>query len=288
LASLSLSAYIPSDPWSTLTPSSTLKNGIVDYSSTFGIAVVPIQTPSSCHAVSALNKRNVLVSQIDDGQIQATTETPNDSSLSTSTAVTQSHSIPIVLISQISDGQIQATTETSSLSVSSVASLPQISSISEIPQVSSYSQVSESTTTQQYPQSSSHDFSSSETSLLFSTTSTTTICSTTTLAPNTPHPVACLTDSTLALNLKDSVLIDAFGRIGSIVSNRQFQFDGPPPQAGTIFAAGWSITSDGYLALGDSAIFYQCLSGNFYNLYDESIGTQCTEINLKIIDLVNC
>lgn len=34
------------------------------------------------------------------------------------------------------------------------------------------------------------------------------------------------------------------------------------------------------LALGDSAIFYQCHSGNFYNLYDEDIAEQCSPIYL--------
>ncbi|KAK5782245.1 hypothetical protein RI543_000175 [Arxiozyma heterogenica] len=98
----------------------------------------------------------------------------------------------------------------------------------------------------------------------------------------------CKTDSILTLKLDNGVLTDHIGRIGSIVSNRQFQFDGPPPQAGAIYAAGWSITNDGYLALGDSDIFYQCLSGNFYNLYDESIGGQCSQIHLQITNLITC
>ncbi|ODV73177.1 uncharacterized protein CYBJADRAFT_190209 [Cyberlindnera jadinii NRRL Y-1542] len=100
--------------------------------------------------------------------------------------------------------------------------------------------------------------------------------------------VSCKTDGTLQMSLEDSILYDSHGRVGSIVANRQFQFDGPPPQAGAIYAAGWSITDDGYLALGDSDIFYQCLSGTFYNLYDESIGGQCTQIRLEIVRLIDC
>ena len=99
---------------------------------------------------------------------------------------------------------------------------------------------------------------------------------------------SCKNSGTLALTLKDGVLTDEKGRIGSIVSNRQFQFDGPPPQAGAIYAAGWSITEDGNLALGDSDIFYQCLSGNFYNLYDEHIAEQCSPIHLEVVSLVEC
>ncbi len=90
------------------------------------------------------------------------------------------------------------------------------------------------------------------------------------------------------MTLKDGVLTDARGRIGSIVANRQFQFDGPPPQAGAIYAAGWSITQEGNLAIGDEDVFFQCLSGEFYNLYDEHIGSQCEPIYLQVLDLVEC
>ena len=90
------------------------------------------------------------------------------------------------------------------------------------------------------------------------------------------------------MELENGILRDGKGRIGSIVSNRQFQFDGPPPQAGAIFAAGWSLTPEGNLALGDNDVFYQCLSGNFYNLYDQHIGSQCTPVHLSAIDLIKC
>ncbi|KAG0666829.1 cik1 suppressing- protein [Maudiozyma exigua] len=99
---------------------------------------------------------------------------------------------------------------------------------------------------------------------------------------------SCKNSGTLSLTLKDGVLTDAKGRIGSIVSSRQFQFDGPPPQAGAIYANGWSITEEGNLALGDSDIFYQCLSGDFYNLYDEHIAEQCSPIHLEVVSLVDC
>ncbi|ODQ49502.1 hypothetical protein PICMEDRAFT_21134, partial [Pichia membranifaciens NRRL Y-2026] len=102
------------------------------------------------------------------------------------------------------------------------------------------------------------------------------------------HPVSCKTNNTLSMTLKDSILTDIKGRVGSIVANRQFQFDGPPPQAGAIYAAGWSISNDGNLAIGNTTVFYQCLSGNFYNLYDEVIGNQCEPVYLKVVDLVDC
>ena len=81
-------------------------------------------------------------------------------------------------------------------------------------------------------------------------------------------------DSAVTVTLKNGILHDSLGRTGDIVANHQFQFDGPP-QAGSIYTGGWSICANDSLALGGSAIFYKCASGNFYNLYDISIGDQC-------------
>lgn len=86
----------------------------------------------------------------------------------------------------------------------------------------------------------------------------------------------------LTITLANGVLTDDEGRTGYIASNNQFQFDGPV-QAGAIYTAGWSVCSNGTLALGDSAIFYECLSGTFYNLYDESTGDQCTPIFIDVV-----
>ncbi|GMG60173.1 unnamed protein product [Ambrosiozyma monospora] len=90
------------------------------------------------------------------------------------------------------------------------------------------------------------------------------------------------------MTLSGGILLDGSGRVGSIVANRQFQFDGPPPQAGAIYAAGWSVTDDGKLAIGNTTTFYQCLSGNFYNLYDETLGEHCQPVYLNIVDLIKC
>lgn len=72
----------------------------------------------------------------------------------------------------------------------------------------------------------------------------------------------CITPESLVMRLFNGVLIDSLGRIGSIVANRQFQFDGPPAQAGAIYTGGWSVCADGVLALGNSKQFYQCQSGD--------------------------
>ena len=107
-------------------------------------------------------------------------------------------------------------------------------------------------------------------------------------AKPTANAESCKAPGTLQITLKDGVLYDSHGRIGSIVANHQFQFDGPPPQAGALLAKGWAITPDGYLALGDNDIFYQCRSGDFYNLYDEWIAEQCSPIRLEVVNLIEC
>lgn len=84
---------------------------------------------------------------------------------------------------------------------------------------------------------------------------------------------------TLVLTLKNGVLKDSQDRTGAIVANYQFQFDGPP-QAGSIYTAGFSTCNNGSLALGGSTVFYQCLSGNFYNLYDRHWAAQCEPVEI--------
>ncbi|KAF2723841.1 hypothetical protein K431DRAFT_301363 [Polychaeton citri CBS 116435] len=100
-------------------------------------------------------------------------------------------------------------------------------------------------------------------------------------------PVACNSDSTLALTLTDGVLRDAQGRTGYIASNYQFQFD-DPPQAGAIYTAGFSVCGNGSLALGDTAVWYQCLSGDFYNLYSVDWADQCEGVTVQVVGLVDC
>jgi len=86
----------------------------------------------------------------------------------------------------------------------------------------------------------------------------------------------------LAITLQDGVLKDEQGRTGYIAANHQFQFDGPP-QTGAIYTAGWSICADNHLTLGSDDTFYSCLSGNFYNLYDEAEAAQCNKVYINAI-----
>ena len=98
---------------------------------------------------------------------------------------------------------------------------------------------------------------------------------------------ACQSEGTLSIGLADGVLHDAQARIGYIASNFQFQFD-DPPQDGAIYTAGFSACDNGTLALGGSNVFYQCLSGTFYNLYDRDWASQCSPITISLIELQNC
>ncbi|KAL9088169.1 MAG: hypothetical protein Q9165_006296 [Trypethelium subeluteriae] len=86
----------------------------------------------------------------------------------------------------------------------------------------------------------------------------------------------------LTLNLNNGILKDQIGRTGYIAANYQFQFDAPP-QTGAIYTAGWSVCGNGSLALGDSAIFYACQSGGFYNLYNTNWAPQCSAIYIQAV-----
>lgn len=207
-------AYVPSDPWTHLTPHAPAPTGaITDHNVDFGIQIVTVE--ANVTAALRKHKRDV-INQIGDGQIQHQTSHSLSSSLSVKPTT-------VSAASQISDGQIQA---------------------SGIPSAT--------------PKS------------------------------DNKFPLACSTKESLKMRLKGGILTDSLGRIGAIVANRQFQFDGPPPQAGSIYAAGWSITKDGFLALGNQTEFYECRSGEFYNLYDENIAPQCSGVKFSIIDLVQC
>ncbi|KAE9364917.1 putative cell wall manno protein PIR3 [Stipitochalara longipes BDJ] len=98
----------------------------------------------------------------------------------------------------------------------------------------------------------------------------------------TERASTCGTAGYLTLTLAGGQLHDAQGRTGYIAANYQFQFDAPP-QTGAIYTGGFSVGSNGSLALGSSAVFYECLSGTFYNLYDRSWAAQCEPILIGIV-----
>ncbi|CAI4931450.1 CGH_1_HP_G0024270.mRNA.1.CDS.1 [Saccharomyces cerevisiae] len=205
--------------------------------------------------VQAAKSTAAAVSQITDGQVQAAKSTAAAAS-QISDGQVQAAKSTAAAASQISDGQVQATTSTKA-----AASQITDGQIQASKTTSGASQVSDGQVQATAEVKDAND---------------------------PVDVVSCNNNSTLSMSLSKGILTDRKGRIGSIVANRQFQFDGPPPQAGAIYAAGWSITPEGNLALGDQDTFYQCLSGDFYNLYDKHIGSQCHEVYLQAIDLIDC
>ncbi|MCJ1368479.1 hypothetical protein MMC16_007623 [Acarospora aff. strigata] len=204
------------------------------------------------------------VSQIGDAQPQAPTGTVSAVS-QIGDAQPQAPTGTVSAVSQIGDAQPQAPTATTS-AVSQIGDAqPQAPTAT----TSAVSQVGDAQP--QAPTSSGVDAASGSSS---------------SSAP-APVVVACATNSTLALTLADGVVKDAQGRTGYIASNYQFQFDAPP-QAGALFTSGFSLCGNGSLALGGTNVFYQCLSGNFYNLYDRSWAAQCSPVTINMLMLKQC
>ncbi|KAF2872905.1 hypothetical protein BDV95DRAFT_605496 [Massariosphaeria phaeospora] len=81
----------------------------------------------------------------------------------------------------------------------------------------------------------------------------------------------------LTLTLEGGNLKDQADRTAYIADNFQFQFDSPP-QAGALKTSGFSVCSNGSIALDGSAVWYQCKSGEISNLYDRSWAPQCEPI----------
>lgn len=276
LAGTAYAAYVPSDPWTDLTPSAAAPTGAsTDHTHNFGIQIVTVSAASSAAssapATTTAAKRDA-VNQIGDGQIQKQTSV----TLSTPTPTTTAK-----VINQIGDGQIQHQTATSATSATTAKVINQIGDGQIQHQTASVVNQIGDGQIQHQTVSGASQISDGQ---IQAPTGTATPSG----DDDEGVPTACLTDNSLSMNLNGSVLTDSKGRIGAIVANRQFQFDGPPPQAGSIYAAGWSITSDGNLALGAQDVFYQCLSGDFYNLYDENVAAQCSAVHLSVIDLVSC
>lgn len=199
-----------------------------------------------------------MISQFHDGQIQG-----------------GMHTVTMMPVSQTSDGHMQATV--TFMPVSTIADgQPQAPILPKTTAVA----VSTISDAQAQPSRGTPVTVSGKLDLKARATTTTT---------SSPGPtlVGCKSNSTLELTLAGSILTDSEGRTGYIAANYQFQFD-KPPQAGAIYTSGFSVCANGSLALGGSNIFYQCLSGNFYNLYSIDIAPQCSPITIETLELVDC
>ncbi|CUM57747.1 unnamed protein product [Debaryomyces tyrocola] len=343
LIASTLAAYVPSEPWTTLTPTGSAPTGATtDHTHKFGIQVKTVESSvaisstvaetdsaiTAAASASGAAKRDDVVNQIGDGQVQQqTAQTASvvnqigDGQIQQQTAQTAS------VVNQIGDGQIQQQTAKPTPTASVVNQIGDGQIQQQTAQTASVvNQIGDGQIQQQTAQTASvvnqigdgqiqQQTAAAETASVVNQIGDGQVQQQTSQSPTTATvasqindgqvqqqtdsakspsdsdstvPQSCVGDSSLGMQLNGSVLTDEKGRIGAIVSNRQFQFDGPPPQAGSIYAAGWSVTENGLLALGDQTIFYQCHSGDFYNLYDESIAEQCSAVHLAIVDLVEC
>ena len=100
-------------------------------------------------------------------------------------------------------------------------------------------------------------------------------------------PPACFYPNSLNMTLDNGIMKDNLGRQAYIASNFQFQFDAPP-QAGALATAGFSVCGNGSVALGNQVIWWSCLTGGFSNLYNQSIGGQCSEALFEAVPLKYC
>ncbi|ODV83382.1 hypothetical protein CANARDRAFT_25034 [[Candida] arabinofermentans NRRL YB-2248] len=99
LATTAFAAYVPTQPWSTLTPTGTLTATSDVAGKTFGIVVQTLDA-----GYKKVKRDDALVTQIGDGQIQYPTTTSYETAMDTPTAV-YVNTQP--LVTQIGDGQIQ-------------------------------------------------------------------------------------------------------------------------------------------------------------------------------------
>ncbi|KAL8779259.1 MAG: hypothetical protein Q9213_007031 [Squamulea squamosa] len=193
----------------------------------------------------------------DDGQPQAGSHTMMFMAAQIGDGQVQAQTTTYAPVTVISDGQPQAPT----LPTPTTTEVP-VSQIGD-----AQPQAPTSSSTPQRPAASSNNLESS--------------------GASGPTMVACKTEGTLSITLADGVVKDAQGRTGYIASNFQFQFDAPP-QSDAIFTAGFSACGNGTLALGGSNVFYQCLSGNFFNLYDRNWAPQCSAVTINLLQLQDC
>ncbi|KAL6932746.1 hypothetical protein ACO0OL_004237 [Hanseniaspora opuntiae] len=278
-------SYTPGNDWKSLTPTNTYQCGFVNYTSTFGVAVktVTFDSSNSTNATLTNAKRDLVApTQAVDvivGQVRALASV-------TSGSISEprpSFLLPLPHLSANTTALNETTHLGYNLTLNGSLVNASFSNIS-FGNISMYGNSSLLNAT----------YLNSTASYLNSThqVNTTSYNSTTKCSAKLPdffNDVSCQTNSTLSVTLDNGVLRDASGKIGSIVSSHQFQFNGPWPAEGTIFAKGWSITPENTLALGDNDIFYECLSGDgYYDLYNEFIGSQCIPIQLEVVTLVDC
>ena len=229
---------------------------------------------------------------ITDGQIQAGLHTMNMMPVAAPSAMAAAPvaeitdgqlQVPVKPITQITDGQLQAPATTTLMPVTESKDGQPVA-----PTAPAKKNVAPAVAEQTDGQPT---VAISSTSPESPATSATPVSSPSAAATSSPSNGGSTTMKTckggLSITLDGGKLTDQSGRTGYIASNFQFQFDSPP-QADAIYTSGFSICENGTLALGGSNIFYQCLSGNFYNLYDRKWAAQCSPAFIETMEQIDC
>ena len=210
------------------------------------------------------------VSMITDGQVQGGFHTAEYMAMQKGDGQIQVQTTTVMQVTQYSDGQPQAPTMTFMTPTSTAPAVTKATNSQA--QATSSSAAAPPTST------------STKAPTIVATSTSSSVSSSTT---GSVQMVACEKPGQLAITLNNGVLKDAQGRTGYIASNFQFQFDSPP-QAKAIYTSGFSSCSNGTLALGGSNIFYQCRSGDFFNLYNTNWAAQCSPVTISIVTLKQC
>lgn len=223
------------------------------------------------------------ISMISDGQIQAGMHTMNIM------PVAKPAVAPIALVSQISDGQIQAPAHPITQIKDGQIQAPATTTMMPVTESNDGQPVAPT-----MPAPTSAALAASQKTdgqPVVAKSSAVAMSSVSAAAPSAPSSsgstsiVVCKSD--FSVTLEGTKLTDQSGRTGYIASSFQLQFDNPP-QAEAIYTSGFSICENGTLALGGSNIFYQCLSGNFYNVYDRKWAPQCSPAYIQTMRQVDC
>lgn len=228
------------------------------------------------------------ISMITDGQIQAGMHTMNMMAVATQAAA------PVAAVSQIKDGQIQApahpVTQIGDGQIQAPATttiMPVTESKDGQPVAPTMPAVSQQSDGQPLVHASTNAAASSAAVASSGAAASSVVSSAAPSASSSGSTAMAACKSGPSFTLKDTKITDQSGRTGYIASNFQFQFDNPP-QAGALFTTGFTLCENGTLALGGSNIFYQCLSGSFYNIYDRKWAAQCSPAYVQTMKQIDC
>ncbi|RKP32001.1 hypothetical protein METBISCDRAFT_21907 [Metschnikowia bicuspidata] len=317
-------AYIPGENWSLLTPPSPNPAGATtDYATKFGICIETLKTSAAPLKASPTGG----VNQIKDGQIQnqqsqqaqkvsipAVNQTSNsqiqqpgskpktsapiaapvnqinDGQIQNQASAKKGSAPTAPAVNQIGDGQIQNQGSASKAKQGSAkpGSAPTASPVNQngVGQNQDHNSITKTTVQTTVNQISDGQIQNQSAKSVASK-----IEGKPQKNGNTSYsgqfPSVCSAEGNLEMTLEKSALIDSFKRIGYVADNGQIQFDSPP-QSGALYAIGWAISKGGYLSFGNQEVLYQCLSGDFYNLYIKSLGPHCEEVKARVVHFTMC